>query len=99
MLRHYDFKQNKQVVRNEDFMLHDQYGRLNFDIALIRTTTRINVDNFAIARAVLGNQYSLSQGGWDCDVSGWGRSTPEEIREGNYSQVLMSATNTIMIRT
>ena len=71
MLRRNNFKQDKQVVRNEDFMLHDQYGRLNFDIALIRTTTRIQVDNFEIARAVLGNPNSLSRVGWECEVSGW----------------------------
>lgn len=96
MLRRFIFKQHIQVVRNEDFMLHGQYGRLNSDIALIRTTTRIQVDNFEIARAVLGNPNSLSREGWECEVSGWGRSTPEEIRDEEYSQVLKSARNTIM---
>lgn len=90
------FKQRMIVNRDEDFMLHDQaQTHFNSDIALIHTQDKINIDNVEIARAVLGNPLSMSQEGWECDVSGWGRSTLGEIRVGKNSRVLKSARNTI----
>ena len=68
----------------------------NWDLALLRTNDQIRIDNFEIARAVLGNHRSMSELGWECDVTGFGRSTVDEITNGNSSPVLKSAKNNII---
>merc|ERR1719320_86202 len=90
-----DFKQRTRVDRNEDFMVHEFWNSEGHDIALVHTRDEIRIDNFEVARAVLDNTNSLTstmeQIGWECEVSGWGISTPEERMQSRSSQVLKFA--------
>ena len=104
-----DSKQSLEVIQfiiggYESDHYHEHYrdsenggeGESNWDLALLRTNDQIRIDNFEIARAVLGNHRSMSRLGWECDVTGFGLSTLEEIINGNSSPVLKSARNNII---
>ena len=82
-----------------NFVLHHDFEIVrNSDIALLRTNEEIRIDNFNIARALISNEGSVSEEGWECDVAGWGHSTKEEIVAGLMSTVLKNAKNTILSR-
>ena len=77
-------------IDNENYDHDDPFSLFNDneDIALLRTTVPIMIDNVRIARAVLGNPRSMSRTGWICDVSGWGLSTFFEIKRRYRSPYL-----------
>ena len=78
--------------------VHDDYFAAihDRDIALVKTREGqfLPIDDVTIARAVIGNELSAAQEGWECQVSGWG---PTLVAEENlrFSAALNHATTLI----
>ena len=100
-----DGQNNTQEIRITAYAFNNDYRwavendafrpRRNNDIALVRTAEPIRFKATKVAPAVLGNPQGRSRTGWQCRISGWGRSNNDELIAGRSSEYLRHAWNQI----
>jgi len=98
MLKIEDYLQ-RLAIDNENVLIHTRFQRGNFnnaDIALITTHEPMRIDNFRIARGILGNIYDPIQPGWECDLTGYGPSTTAQMVTNLVNPRLMFGETIIM---